>query len=202
MNKYLVIGRPRAGSLIAEFLLSAANVEYEFKNISIDEAQQEDFKRMSPFSKIPVLVCPDGQTIFETVAIVIHLVEKFPQLAPQSSTSERNSLWQYLALIQTAVYAGYHRQFYSHRYAPKDAAEEVGMLAAQDREVAYSYINANLNPYVLGKNKSAVDYYLYMVMRWDPNIDQLLSNKGNLESFVALMKEDEAVRKVLLSHNL
>lgn len=202
MNKYIVIGRPRAGSLIAEFLLSAANVEYEFKNISIDEAQQEDFKRMSPFSKIPVLVCPDGQTIFETVAIVIHLVEKFPQLAPQSSTSERNSLWQYLALIQTAVYAGYHRQFYSHRYAPKDAAEEVGMLAAQDREVAYSYINANLNPYVLGKNKSAVDYYLYMVMRWDPNIDQLLSNKGNLESFVALMKEDEAVRKVLLSHNL
>ena len=202
MNKYEVIGRPRAGSLIAEFLLSTANVEYEFKNISIDEAQQENFKRMSPFSKIPVLVCPDGQTIFETVAIVIHLVEKFPQLAPQSSTSERNSLWQYLALIQTAVYAGYHRQFYSHRYAPKDAAEEVGMLAAQDREVAYSYINANLNPYVLGKNKSAVDYYLYMVMRWDPNINQLLSNKGNLESFVALMKEDEAVRKVLLSHNL
>ena len=202
MNKYVVIGRPRAGSLIAEFLLSAANVEYEFKNISIDEAQQEDFKRMSPFSKIPVLVCPDGQTIFETVAIVIHLVEKFPQLAPQSSTSERNYLWQYLALIQTAVYAGYHRQFYSHRYAPKDAAEEVGMLAAQDREVAYSYINANLNPYVLGKNKSAVDYYLYMVTRWDPNINQLLSNKGNLESFVALMKEDEAVRKVLLSHNL
>ena len=202
MNKYVVIGRPRAGSLIAEFLLSAANVEYEFKNISIDEAQQEDFKRISPFSKIPVLVCPDGQTIFETVAIVIHLVEKFPELAPQSATSERNSLWQNLALIQTSVYAGYHRQFYSHRYAPKDAAKEVGILAAQDREVAYSYINDKLDPYVLGQNKSAVDYYLYMVTRWDPNIDQLLSNKGNLESFVALMKEDEAVRKVLLSHNL
>ena len=202
MNKYVVIGRPRAGSLIAEFLLTAANVEYEFKNISIDEAQQEDFKRMSPFSKIPVLVCPDGQTIFETVAIVIHLVEKFPQLAPQSSTSERNSLWQYLALIQTSVYAGYHRQFYSDRYAPKDAAKEVGILAAQDREVAYSYINDKLDPYVLGQNKSAVDYYLYMVTRWDPNIDQLFSNKGNLESFVALMKDDEAVKKVLLSHNL
>ena len=202
MNKYVVIGRPRAGSLIAEFLLTAANVEYEFKDISIDEAQQEDFKRMSPFSKIPVLVCPDGQTIFETVAIVIHLVEKFPQLAPQSSTSERNYLWQYLALIQTSVYAGYHRQFYSHRYAPKDAAKEVGILAAQDREVAYSYINDKLDPYVLGQNKSAVDYYLYMVTRWDPNIDQLYSNKSNLESFVALMKEDEAVKKVLLSHNL
>ena len=36
MKKYVVIGRPRAGSLIAEFLLTAANVEYEFKNISIE----------------------------------------------------------------------------------------------------------------------------------------------------------------------
>ena len=202
MNENVVMGRPRAGSLIAEFLLTAANVEYEFKNISIDEAQQEDFKRTSPFSKIPVLLCPNGQTIFETIAIVIHLVEKFPLLVPQSSTSERNLLWQYLAMIQTSIYAGYHRQFYSHRYAPKDAAEEVGILAAQDREVAYTYINDNLKPYVLGKNKSAVDFYLYMVTRWDPNIDQLLSNKRNLESFVALMKEDYAVKKVLLSHKL
>ena len=202
MNKYVVIGRPRAGSLIAEFLLSAANVEYEFKNISVDEAQQEDFKRMSPFSKIPVLVCPNGQTIFETVAIVIHLVEKFPQLAPHSSTSERNFLWQYLAMIQTSVYAGYHRQFYSHRYAPKDVSEEVGILAANDRETAYTYINDKLNPYVLGKNKSAVDYYLYMVTRWEPNIDRLLSDKPNLESLITLMKEDDAVKKVLLSHNL
>ena len=76
------------------------------------------------------------------------------------------------------------------------------MLAAQDREVAYSYINAKLNPYILGKNKSAVDYYLYMVTRWEPNIDRLLSDKPNLESLITLMKEDDAVKKVLLSHNL
>ena len=150
MKKYLVIGRPKAGSLVAEFLLTAANVVYEFKNISIEEAQQNEFKSISPFSKIPVLVCPDGQTIFETVAIVTHLVEKFPQLAPEASSSERNLLWQYLAMIATSIYAGYHRQFYSHRYAPKDVAKDVGKLAAQDRETAYYYINKKLNPFLLG----------------------------------------------------
>ena len=202
MKKYIVMGRPRAGSLIAEFLLTAANVEYEFKNISIEEAEQDEFKSISPFSKIPVLVCPDGQTIFETVAIVTHLVEKFPQLAPDASSSERNLLWQYLAMIATSIYAGYHRQFYSHRYAPKDVAEDVGKLAAQDRETAYHYINNKLNPYLLGKNKSAVDYYLYMVTRWDPSIDKLLNDKSSLEKFIAQMKEDDAVKKVLSSHNL
>ena len=202
MKKYIVIGRPRAGSLIAEFLLTAANVEYEFKNISIEEAEQDEFKSISPFSKIPVLVCPDGQTIFETVAIVTHLVEKFPQLAPDASSSERNLLWQYLAMIATSIYAGYHRQFYSHRYAPKDVAEDVGKLAAQDRETAYHYINNKLNPYLLGKNKSAVDYYLYMVTRWDPSIDKLLNDKSSLDKFIAQMKEDDVVKKVLSSHNL
>ena len=202
MRKYIVIGRPRAGSLIAEFLLTAANVEYEFKNISIEEAEQDEFKSISPFSKIPVLVCPDGQTIFETVAIVTHLVEKFPQLAPDASSSERNLLWQYLAMIATSIYAGYHRQFYSHRYAPKDVAEDVGKLAAQDRETAYNYINNKLNPYLLGKNKSAVDYYLYMVTRWDPSIDKLLNDKSSLDKFIAQMKDDDAVKKVLSSHNL
>ena len=202
MKKYIVMGRPRAGSLIAEFLLTAANVEYEFKNISIEEAEQDEFKSISPFSKIPVLVCPDGQTIFETVAIVTHLVEKFPQLAPDVSSSERNLLWQYLAMIATSIYAGYHRQFYSHRYAPKDVAKDVGKLAAQDRETAYHYINNKLNPYLLGKNKSAVDYYLYMVTRWDPNINKLLNDKSSLDKFIAQMKEDDAVKKVLLSHNL
>ena len=130
--------------MIAEFLLTAANVEYEFKNISIEEAQQDEFKSISPFSKIPVLVCPDGQTIFETVAIVTHLIEKFPQLAPHSSSSERNLLWQYLAMIATSIYAGYHRQFYSHRYAPKDVAEDVGKLAAQDRETANNIFSKTL----------------------------------------------------------
>ena len=202
MKKYIVMGRPRAGSLIAEFLLTAAKVEYEFKNISIEEAEQDEFKSISPFSKIPVLVCPDGQTIFETVAIVTHLVEKFPQLAPDVSSSERNLLWQYLAMIATSIYAGYHRQFYSHRYAPKDVAEDVGKLAAQDRETAYHYINSKLNPYLLGKNKSAVDYYLYMVTRWDPSIDKLLKDKSNLEKFIAQIKEDDAVKKVLSFHNL
>ena len=202
MKKYIVMGRPRAGSLIAEFLLTAANVEYEFKNISIEEAEQDEFKSISPFSKIPVLVCPDGQTIFETVAIVTHIVEKFPQLAPDASSSERNLLWQYLAMIATSIYAGYHRQFYSHRYAPKDVAKDVGKLAAQDRETAYHYINNKLNPYLLGKNKSAVDYYLYMVTRWDPSIDKLLNDKSSLDKFIAQMKEDDAVKKVLSSHNL
>ena len=78
MKKYIVMGRPRAGSLIAEFLLTAANVEYEFKNISIEEAEQDEFKSISPFSKIPAIIdhSNNKESVFESGAILIYLAEK------------------------------------------------------------------------------------------------------------------------------
>ena len=173
--------------LLEELLeIGIDDAEYDAWLVEIGKGDQfsSGFVEINPNSKIPVLVCPDGQTIFETVAIVTHLIEKFPQLAPHTCSSERNLLWQYLAMIATSIYAGYHRQFYSHRYAPKDVAEDVGKLAAQDRETAYNFINMKLNPYLLGENKSAVDYYLYMVTRWDPSIDNLLNDKDNLGKFL------------------
>ncbi len=59
-----------------------------------------------------------------------------------------------------------------------------------------------LNPYLLGENKSAMDYYLYMVTRWDTSIDNLLNDKDNSGKFISHMKEDDAVKKVLSSHKL
>ena len=36
----------------------------------------------------------------------------------------------------------------------------------------------------------------------DPSIDNLLNDKDNLGKFIAQIKEDDAVKKVLLSHKL
>ena len=40
---YKVYGRPFAGSLIAEFLLSEANEKYEFIKIDYDTSKQDEF---------------------------------------------------------------------------------------------------------------------------------------------------------------
>ena len=80
----------------------------------------------NPLGKIPVLICPNGNSIFETMAITSHLVEQFPQLAPPKGSYERDLQWQYLSLMGTSIYLAYHRQFYSHYYAPKEVSKEVG----------------------------------------------------------------------------
>ena len=56
MSIYKVIGRPSAGSLIAEFLLTEAKQKYEFKFIAPEECNETEFLKLQPFGKIPVIV--------------------------------------------------------------------------------------------------------------------------------------------------
>ena len=200
MSIYKVIGRPSAGSLIAEFLLTEAKQKYEFKFISPEECNETEFLKLQPFGKIPVLVCPDGNSIFETMAITTHLIEKFPQLAPPKDSYKRDLQWQYLSLMGTSIYLAYHRQFYTRYYAPEDVSKEVGKLASDQREIGYSYLEKALCPYLLGDKPMAVDFYLFMITRWDPNIKVLLENKPKLSEFIKNMKSQDAVVSVLNSH--
>ena len=200
MSIYKVIGRPSAGSLIAEFLLTEAKQKYEFKYISPEECKETDFLKVQPFGKIPVLICPNGNSIFETMAITSHLVEQFPQLAPPKGSYERDLQWQYLSLMATSIYLGYHRQFYSHYYAPKEVSKEVGKIASDQREVGYAYLEKVLCPYLLGDKPMAVDFYLFMISRWDPNIKALTEDKPKLSEFIKNMRLHNSVVSVLNSH--
>ena len=200
MSIYKVIGRPAAGSLIAEFLLTEAKQKYEFKYISPEECKETDFLKVQPFGKIPVLICPNGNSIFETMAITSHLVEQFPQLAPPKGSYERDLQWQYLSLMATSIYLGYHRQFYSHYYAPKEVSKEVGKIASDQREVGYAYLEKVLCPYLLGDKPMAVDFYLFMISRWDPNIKALTEDKPKLSEFIKKMRSHNSVVSVLNSH--
>ena len=86
MTKYHIIGRPGAGSLIAEFLFRELNVEYDISFPSMIEVKSSDFYASSPLGRIPVLICPGGEKVFETLAIINHITQRFDALAPNAGT--------------------------------------------------------------------------------------------------------------------
>ena len=60
-------------------MLEEIGFEYKVTKININKGEQfkADFKRISPFSKIPVIIDhKNNQTIFESGAILIYLAEK------------------------------------------------------------------------------------------------------------------------------
>ena len=91
-------------------------IEFEYKltkiNINKDEQFKPEFKKISPFSKIPVIVDHDANiSIFESGAILIYLAEKSGKFYDKDKRTIINQ-W----LIGQMAYVGQHHQF--HHYNP------------------------------------------------------------------------------------
>ena len=109
MGNYHIIGRAGAGSLIAEFLFREAGIDYDISFPDPAEVKSPDFFAANPLGRIPVLICPNGTQVFETLAIIHHITSRFGDLAPPQGTPQNDRYHQYLALLATSVYPAYHR---------------------------------------------------------------------------------------------
>ena len=72
---YKLYGIPYLGSMVIEFLLEEVGIEYEIFFLSPEERQTVEFKKISPRGLIPVLITPNGSSIFEGLAIINFLLE-------------------------------------------------------------------------------------------------------------------------------
>ena len=60
MDRYHIVGRAGAGSLIAEFLFREVGVDYDISFPDPAEVKRQDFHACNPLGRIPVLICPDA----------------------------------------------------------------------------------------------------------------------------------------------
>ena len=111
MGRYHIVGRAGAGSLIAEFLFREVGVDYDISFPDPIEVKRADFHARNPLGRIPVLICPDGHQIFETLAIINHITTHFDGLAPAVGTPLHDRYSQFMALLATSIYPAYHRQW-------------------------------------------------------------------------------------------
>ncbi len=197
MAKYKILGRPGAGSLIPEFLFTELGIDYE-----IDFSREQDLGKtghegFNPLGRIPVLICPDGEKVFETVAIVKHITNEFPGLTPGIKDPYHMIYWQILALLSTSIYPAYHRQHHSQQYVDQVGIKSLVFKAQKEQAIVFNYLEGLLSPYLCGKQISAVDFYFYTLTRWDLNKSRLRENRPNLNAFLDLLRSRESVKRVL-----
>ena len=85
-------------------------------DLSKDEQFKPDFKKISPFSKIPVIVDHENkQSVFESGAILMYLADKYNKFY---KTKDRNLINQWLMAQMGTIgpMIGQHHQF--HHYNP------------------------------------------------------------------------------------
>ena len=200
MAKYQIMGRPLAGSFFAECLLHEAGVDYEFVWISNTHSKKDEFAKVNPMGKIPVLVSPDGHQIIETLAILNHLIEAFPQLAPKVGDARRDVMWQQLSVMATSLYPALHRIHHTYYYAPEAMMDDVRAMAVEATGQCWNYLENQLGPYLGGDAPSAADFYLIMMTRWAPDLEAVVAERPRLRGFVAAMEAHPTVSAVKNSH--
>ena len=196
MTNYHIYGRPFAGSLIAEFLFTVAKCPYKISFPTAAERQSAEFRTMNPTGRIPVLVCPEGHSLCESLAIVHHITERFEGLAPAAG-ADRDRYLSIITLLATTVYPAYHRQHHTRYYGFENDFDGIKTKAREMNDSLFDYLESQLSPYLLGEDVCAADFYLYMLTRWEPQKDQMRTNRPKLAAFCEQIRGHQAVESVL-----
>ena len=99
-------------------MLEEISYEYKVTKVDINNKDQfkEEFKKISPFSKIPVIIDhKNDKTIFESGAILIYLAEQSGKFYKENNRTEINQ-WLMAQMGYVGPMLGQHHQF--HHYNP------------------------------------------------------------------------------------
>ena len=99
-------------------MLEEIGYKYNVNNVDIDKGEQfeENFKKISPFSKIPVIIDhKNNRSIFESGAILIYLADQSGKFFDKKDRTEINQ-WLMAQIGYIGPMLGQHHQF--HHYNP------------------------------------------------------------------------------------
>ena len=139
-------------------MLEEISYEYKLTKIDISNGEQfnSEFIKISPFSKIPVIIDHDvNETIFESGAILIYLAEKSKKFYDKEDRLKINQ-WLMAQMGYIGPMIGQHHQFHHYNPGKSDFGEERYFKITKK---IYQDLNDRLanSKYLAGKKYSIAD---------------------------------------------
>ncbi|MEZ5924815.1 MAG: glutathione S-transferase family protein [Hyphomicrobiaceae bacterium] len=198
---YRLIGRRGSGSMGPHLALEELGVPYAFTHVEKEHLKTPEFLKLNPMGRVPALILPTGEAMFESAAMVSYLAAAHPsELTPAPGTPAHARFSQWLVFLSANVYETYLRFFYSDRYTTdgEKGAAPVKAQALADLEKQFGIIEAALSPNLAGSDLTLADHYLYMLATWwDPAPAALLARHPKLAQLAKRLEARPAVAKVL-----
>ena len=177
-------------------MLEEIQFDYKLTKINIDKDEQfkKEFKKISPFSKIPVIIDHDtNESVFESGAILIYLGEKSGKFY---DIKNRNVINQWLMgqMGYVGPMLGQHHQF--HHYNPgKSEFGEKRYFKISERIYRELDERLSYNKYLSGKDYTIADIATFpWIARHDWH-DIGLKNYKNLTRWYEEISDRKAVQK-------
>ena len=177
-------------------MLEEIGYEYKVINIDLNKGDQfkPEFKKISPFSKIPVIVDQDNnKNIFESGAILMYLAEQSGKFYDPKDRLEINQ-WLMAQMGYVGPMLGQHHQF--HHYNPgKSQFGEERYFKISKR--IYEELEERLSKsrFLAGENYTIADIGTFPWIARHEWHDIGLKNFKNLTRWYVEISEREAVKK-------
>ena len=177
-------------------MLEEIGYEYKVINIDLNKGDQfkPEFKKISPFSKIPVIIDQDNnKNIFESGAILMYLAEQSGKFYDTKDRLEINQ-WLMAQMGYVGPMLGQHHQF--HHYNPgKSQFGEERYFKISKR--IYEELDERLSQsrFLAGENYTIADIGTFPWIARHEWHDIGLKNFKNLTRWYVEISEREAVKK-------
>jgi glutathione S-transferase len=199
---------PGNASLLPHMVLREAGAEFELRFVDQQHGahKTDEYRKLNPNGRIPVLV--DGDVVlFETAAIVLHLVDKFPNagLAPPVGTPERAEFYKWMIHLTNTPQVEYRAWFYPQEHtSDKSGVAGVKHAAGQRLNRMFDLISEQLGEktWLLGDRFSAADLFLFMLIRWSRNMPRPARSLPNLKALAERVAARPAVQATLTAEGI
>ena len=174
-------------------------IKYDYKvtkvNIFKDEQFKTEFRKISPFSKIPVIIdhSNNKEAIFESGAILMYLGEKSNKFYDQKERLKINQ-WLMVQMAIVGPFIGQHHQFHHYNPGKSKFGEERYFKITK---TIYADLDERLgqSEYLAGKNYTIADIATWPWIARHEWHDIGLINYKNLTRWYVEIANREAVIK-------
>jgi len=173
-------------------------IKYDYKvtkvNINKDEQFSSEFKKISPFSKIPVIIDHDNnESLFESGAILMYLGEKSGKFYEKKNRNIINQ-WLMGQMAYVGPMLGQHHQF--HHYNPgKSHFGEQRYFKISERIYKELDTRLSTSKFLAGRDYTIADIATFPWIARHEWHDIGLKNYKNLTRWYLEISKREAVKK-------
>jgi glutathione S-transferase len=191
-----------ACSLAPHIALLEAGQTFQIEGVNLRSKQYKggDYYKVNPKGSVPALELDDGQVLTEAAVLLQYIVDRKPDsgLAPKAGTVEHYRFLEWLNYIATELHKGF-----GPLWNPK-MPDDAKAMTKEALGKKFDYLTDRLkgHDYLMGKQYTVADAYLFTVLNWSSMADIDMSKWPTLLAYYERVKMRPATQAALKAEGM
>jgi glutathione S-transferase len=198
-----------ACALAPHIVMAELNMVYELEAVDLKTktCASGDFKKINPKGSIPALRMDNGEILTEGAVISQYLADQKMDstILPKFGTLDRVRCLEWMNFIATDLHKNFSPLFGADMIMKNvEGKTEMKMFYVETLKNKVALVSEKLgnNDYLMGKNFTIADAYLFTVLNWSKHVGLDLSQWSNMPTYMTRVHDRPAVIKAMKEEGL